>query len=185
MNIPHITSPVLLNRVIQQVQDGLSSKLKWLDYAFGRSYKVEESIDNDTTRKFPAVYTTDGEYQSVLPDDTLGNFSFFEIYDPTNIADNLATIRLNVKGAIIFWVRLDTIYPDSTALYHEEVKLEVIKALKNMCLKNGRILVNSIYEDPASIYKGYNTSQIDGQYLLYPYYGFRIEVELNITELCA
>lgn len=182
MNIPHKNNPVLLDRVIQPLQESLKTKLKWLDYAFGRSFKIEES-DGDKTKKFPAVYTADGEYISVLPDDTLGNFLFFEVPDPITI-DRTHRPKIQAQGAIIFWLRLDTIYSEHSELYTEEIKLEVLKALSSTYLPEGRVQALSIYEDHANIYRGYDTSQINGQYLLYPYYGFRLNVNFEISELC-
>lgn len=182
MNIPHKDNPVLLDRVIQSLQESLKAKLKWLDYAFGRSFKVEEP-DGEKTKKFPAVYTADGEYLSVLPDDTLGNFLFFEIQDPITI-NRTRRPKIQAQGAIIFWLRLDTIYPEQSALYIEEIKFEILAALASTYLPEGRVQAEAIYEDHANIYKGYDTSQIDGQYLLYPYYGFRLNVNFEISELC-
>lgn len=190
--IPYKQEPVLFDRIIQQLQDGFKAKLKWLNYAFGRSYKIEKPVDNSTsynyrntynTDKYPGVYIGDGEYMSVLPDDTLGNFLFFELNDPI-VVNKLQSNRLSAKGAIIFWLKLDTIYEDTLNIYSDEIKLEVLRCLNDMRLTAGSINVLSVYEGHENIYAGYDTSQIDGQYLMFPYYGFKINVEFNISELC-
>ena len=35
-------NPVLLDKVIQDIQETLAEKLEWLNYAFGRAYKLVE-----------------------------------------------------------------------------------------------------------------------------------------------
>ena len=44
--IPMKDNPVLLDKVIQDIQLALKDKLKWLDYAFGRAYKLVEHQDD-------------------------------------------------------------------------------------------------------------------------------------------
>lgn len=34
--------PVLLDKILQDMQKSLMNKLKWLNYAFGRAYKLVE-----------------------------------------------------------------------------------------------------------------------------------------------
>lgn len=182
INIPIKQDPVLFDRIIQQLQEGFKSKLNWLDYAFGRSYCIEEQTSSGI-KKYPGVYLADGNYLSVLPDDTLGNFLFFELYDPIKV-DNIRNNRLSANGAIIFWLNADTIFQDKSVLYTEDIKLEVLQCINAMRLTSGSIKVISIYDKPENIYKNYSISQIDGQYLVSPYYGFKLNVEFSISELC-
>lgn len=177
------SNPVLLDRVIQDIQEYLEKELKWLDFAFGRSYRIEEP-KGDKSYTFPAIYLGANEYQSVLPDDSLGNFSFFELYDPTEVDNTNKTVRVSTKGAIIFWLNFFSIYPDASMLYPEEIKAEIIRALQNCRLSSGHLKITKLYEQPANIYKGYDIKQIDNQYLMSPYYGLRVEIELSNAELC-
>ena len=39
IKIPMKKNPVLLDKIIQDIQTKLKEKLTWLDYAFGRAYK--------------------------------------------------------------------------------------------------------------------------------------------------
>lgn len=181
--IPKKDKPVLLDTIIQELQELQEKNLKWLDFAFGRSYKIEAPKE-DKIYKFPAVYTGNNEYMSVLPDDSLGNFSYIELEDPNEIDNTTRSPRLSIRGAIIFWLNTETVYVDKSVLYNEEIKAEIFRMFKSCHLASGRLTILNLYENAENIYKGYDIKQINGQYLISPYYGLRVEIKLNISELC-
>lgn len=178
-------SPVLLDRLIQDLQSTFEANFSWLNYAFGRAYRLVKEVD-DKEYNYPAVYSGKAEYLSVLPDDTLGNFSFFEIDDPQEVDTTLlGRSGLVVKGSIIFWYSLDSIYIDTTMHYGEDVKKSILSILNTPGItKSGRISIIKVYERAENIYRGYNLKQIDHQYLMFPYAGLRVECEFKINELC-
>lgn len=179
------TNPVLLDRALQSIQQHLLEKLPWLDAAFGRAYKITEQVDSDRFT-YPAVYASNSEYKSVLPDDTIGNFCWFDIYDPQRVINiSPRHNQLSVSGAVIFWYDSTSIYADTSYLYTEEVKNEILKALTSNILPNtGKIEIDEIYERFENIYKGYSTETVGKQYFLHPYAGIRIEFTLILKELC-
>lgn len=190
MNIPiNIkANPVLLDKPIQDLQTAFTANLAWLNYAFGRSYRLIKEVDSKEYT-YPAVYKNHGEYYSVLPDDVDGNFCFFEIEDPQEfepfIGGTGSLKVITIKASIIFWYRLDTIYADSTMHYGEEIKKDILTLLaKPGIVKSGRVTVTSVYEHAENVYRGYSIKQINHQYLMYPYSGLRVECELKIQELC-
>lgn len=178
--------PILFDRLIQSIQKGLMDKLPWLTNAYGRSFTLETTTADGKSVKFPAVYTGQGDYLSMFPDDNIGSYSFFEIYDPQKLDSKSKTTKIQESsGALVFWVDLSKIYADNTFLYAEEVKNDILKALRSIRLEPGdRMELLELYESPKNVFKGYNISQIEGQYLIYPYYGLRIEVSLNTEVLC-
>lgn len=191
-------NPVLLDKILQDIQATLMDKLSWLNYAFGRAYKIIEHRPDGGKFVYPAVYNGNGEYVSLLPNDNLGNFSWFDIYDPQVIEQNIR--QFTYKGAIVFWYDLSSIYPDANALYTEEVKNEIINVLtaKGFITTVGRLSINRIYENFENIYKGYalekiynnyqysgeDIQELDKQFFMYPYAGLRIEFDLVTRELC-
>lgn len=181
-------NPVLLDKPIQDLQTLFVTNLIWLNYAFGKAYRLVKTVDSKEYI-YPAVYKNHGEYYSVLPDDVDGNFCFFEIDDPQEFepfSGGTGSLKvLTIKASIIFWYRLDTIYSDDTMHYGEEVKKDILTLLaKPGLLKNGRISITNVYERAENIYRGYSIKQIDHQYLMYPYSGLRVECELKVQELC-
>lgn len=191
-------NPVLLDKILQDIQTTLMEKLSWLNYAFGRAYKIIEHRPDGGKFVYPAVYNGNGEYVSLLPNDNLGNFSWFDIYDPQVIEQNIR--QFTYKGAIVFWYDLSSIYPDANVLYTEETKNEIINVLtaKGFITTVGRLSISRVYENFENIYKGYalekvynnyqysgeDIQELDKQFFMYPYAGLRIEFDLVTRELC-
>lgn len=188
---------VLLDRTIDDMRQGLLSRLKWLDYAFGRAYKIVRYAHEEKYVE-PAVYEGDGEYASMLPNDNWGNFCWFDIYDPQSIdTTQRSNPRLTFKGAVIFWYNQRDIFGNSDFLYNEDIKKQVVEALSasGLIRQNGHIKLFDIYERLENIYKGYSLEKvynsylysgqdieyIDKQYFMHPYGGLRIEFELIIN----
>lgn len=193
VHIRYKDKPVLLDRALQDIQGGLLSRLKWLNYAFGRVYKLVEYKPEGFKFTYPAVYNGQGEYLSMVPNDNLGNFSWFEIYDPQKVIQVApGSSRYSFNGAIVFWYNLSSIYTDEDVLHTEEIKSEIIKALTSpgLTTSGSRVTVTEIYEQFENIYKGYVISgdrlaDGDRQFLMYPYAGIRVEFNLLTKELCV
>lgn len=201
VQIRYKDNPVLLDKVLQDIQESLKERLKWLDLAFGRSYKLVEHRSDGNKFVYPAAYVGNGEYVSLMPNDNFGNFSWFDIYDPQKIDQTVrSTPQYTFSGAIVFWYNLSRIYEDSTVLYTEDVKNEIVQALTapGLISVNGRLTISDIYERFENIYKDYSIEKIyntndykgdgvqdiDKQFFMYPYAGIRIEFTLITKELC-
>ena len=200
--IPIKQNPVLLDKVIQDIQSAMKGKLKWLDFAFGRAYKLVEHLSGGGKFIYPAAYTGNSEYISLLPNDNYGNFLWFDIYDAQQITQVVqSTPQFTFSGAIVFWFNLNTIFADSDAMYTEEVKDEIIRVLTTPGLikqTGGRLAINKIYERYENIYKGYslekiynshiysgeNIQAIDKLFFMHPYSGLRFEFTITTRELC-
>lgn len=199
--IPMKENPVLLDKVIQDIQKTLKEKLKWLDYAFGRSYKLVEHQEGGGKFIYPAAYIGKSEYVALLPNDQCGNFCWFDIYDAQNITQVVqSTPQFTFSGAIVFWFNLDTIFADNDAMYSEEVKDEIIRVLTTPGLikQTGRLTVDKVYERFENIYKGYSLEKIYNSYVysgqdiqsmdklffMHPYSGLRFEFTITTRELC-
>lgn len=193
--------PVLLDKILQDIQKSLMNRLKWLNYAFGRAYKLVEHRSDGNKFIYPAMYNGNGEYVSLLPNDNFGNFSWFDIYDPQKITEVVQSLpQYTFSGAIIFWYDLSSIYEDETVMHTEEVKDEIMRVLTTpgLITTTGKLVINDIYERFENIYKGYSIEKIynnytykgegiqdiDKQFFMYPYAGIRIEFTLTTRELC-
>lgn len=194
-------NPVLLDKILQDMQQSLMQKLKWLNYAFGRAYKLVEHRPDGNKFIYPAAYVGKSEYVSLLPNDNFGNFSWFDIYDPQKITTIVQSLpQYTFSGAIIFWYDLNSIYEDDSMIYSEEVKDEIIRVLTTpgLITTTGKLTIDAIYERFENIYRGYSLEKIynnyvykgegiqdiDKQFFMYPYAGIRIEFTLTTRELC-
>lgn len=193
--------PVLLDKILQDMQKSLMNRLKWLNCAFGRAYKLVEHRPDGNKFIYPAMYNGNGEYVSLLPNDNFGNFSWFDIYDPQKITEVVQSLpQYTFSGAIIFWYDLSSIYEDETVMHTEEIKDEIMRVLTTpgLITTTGKLVINDIYERFENIYKGYSIEKIynnytykgegiqdiDKQFFMYPYAGIRIEFTLTTRELC-
>lgn len=193
--------PVLLDKILQDMQKSLMNRLKWLNCAFGRAYKLVEHRPDGNKFIYPAMYNGNGEYVSLLPNDNFGNFSWFDIYDPQKITEVVQSLpQYTFSGAIIFWYDLSSIYEDETVMHTEEVKDEIMRVLTTpgLITTTGKLVINDIYERFENIYKGYSIEKIynnytykgegiqdiDKQFFMHPYAGIRIEFTLTTRELC-
>ena len=66
-------SPELLDRIIGNMQKGLSDNIGWLDNAFGRAERTVKYNDNGKRIYIPTVYIGENDYREVSPDSQLGN----------------------------------------------------------------------------------------------------------------
>lgn len=201
VRVPVKAEPVLLEKIIQDLQATLKAKLTWLNYAFGKAYRLVEHRPDNRKFVYPAVYIGGGDYMSLQPNDNLGNFSWFDIYDSQEVISSVVSRpQLIVKGALVFWFNLQAIFPDESAIYTEEVKNEILSLLTSggIITGNGHITITNIYERFENIYKGYSIEKvynnymysgediqdIDKQFFMYPYAGLRFEFEIVTRELC-
>lgn len=201
IKIPMKKNPVLLDKIIQDIQTKLKEKLTWLNYAFGRAYKLVQHQDNGGKFIYPAAYIGNSDYISLLPDDNYGNFCWFDIYDSQKVINVVqSTPQFTISGAVIFWFNLDSIFSDNDAMYTEEIKDEIIRVLSTpgIVKQTGKLAINEIYERFENIYSGYsiekiyNSYQYSGQdiqsldkmFFMHPYSGLRFEFTITTRELC-
>lgn len=194
-------NPVLLDRVLQDLQRHLLDKLPWLDYAFGKARRFVDYMPDGNKNIYPATYIGNGEYVSLLPNDNFGNFSWFDVYDPQTIQQvTFPQSLLSFRGAVIFWYDITSIYEDETVSYTEEVKSEIIKVLTYPgALTNGRLEVTEIHERFDNIYKDFSIEKIynkysykgegmqdiDKQFFMHPYAALRVEFSVTVKDSLA
>lgn len=192
MNAPIIDNPVMLDFVIGEIQQGLAEQITWLDVAFGRSQRLSKMI-NGKRIITPNVYCGGwnghgpNDYIEVSPDSHIGNFSFFEIEDPQTIDPGPWAREIKTPFGLIVWFDLTRVYNSATNRNTEKLKAEILHCLNGRTgwhLTDGRVIINRIYERAENIYRGYTLSEIDNQFLMHPYAGFRFDGILDYNELC-
>lgn len=194
------STPVLLDRVIQGLQQALLANLPWLDKAYGRGYKMVQHLDNGTKYVYPAAYIGGSEYISLTPSDNIGNFCWFDIYDPQLIKTDMPAFPTHTyRGALVFWLNLQDIYGTDELINGEGAKSEILSVITTpgfITSAIGRMSVTEIVEGLDSIYKGYTLEHVysvrnyaeedlqslDKQFFMFPYYGVRFEFEITLRE---
>lgn len=182
---PVIDNPELIDRVIGDIQKGLVKNIGWLDRAFGRAERLVKMVNN---KKYftPNVYAGGNNYIPVAPDSKIGNFSFFWIDDPQNVIW-IPNQQGEIKApfALIFWFDLRRVYNDANNRNKEALKAQILRELNGgIQLKKGRIAISRIYDLSENIYRGFSLDEVDNQFLMHPYGGFRFEGIMQIEEPC-
>ena len=192
-NAPVIQNPVMLDEIIGEIQTGLVGNVSWLDVAFGKSQRLSKLI-NEKKVITPNVYCGgwnghgENDYIEVSPDSKIGNFSFFEIDDPQTIDAGPWAREIKAPFSLIVWFDLTRVYHTATNRNTEKLKADILHVLNGRAgwhLTSGRVVINRIYERAENIYRGYSLSEIDNQFLMHPYGGFRFEGILEFAELCV
>lgn len=184
--VPVPETPEFTDKAIVQLQQLLKTELPWLRYSFGRAQKLVKKKDK-SQYFYPGVHLGDREYLDVFPNDQLGTFSFFIMEDPQEFINYMphAWNKIKTKFSLIVWVDLDLIFGKQKDRDTEAVKKEILDVLtRRAYLKRGSISISRIYEEAANIYRGYSIREIESQFLMQPFAGFRFEGELILQELC-
>ena len=191
-NAPVIKNPVMLDRVIGEIQTGLVDNLPWLDVAFGRSQRLTKMM-NGKKIITPNVYCGgwnghgENDYIETSPDSKIGNFSFFEIEDPQTIDAGPWARSIKAPFSLIVWFDLTRVYNEPSNRNTEYIKAQILHVLNGRVgwhLTHGRVTINRVYERAENIYRGYTLSEIDNQFLMHPFAGFRFDGILMFDELC-
>ena len=192
-NAPVIANPVMLDRVIGEIQTGLTENISWLDVAFGRAQRLAKMM-NGKRIVTPNVYCGGwnghgpNDYIEVSPDSKIGNFSFFEVEDPQTIDAGPWAREIKAPFSLIVWFDLTRIYNSAANRNTEKLKADILHVLNGRAgwhLSEGRVTVTRIYERAENIYRSYTLSEIDNQFLMHPFAGFRFDGVLEFAELCV
>ena len=85
------------------------------------------------------------------------------------------------------WFDLRRVYGQAANRNTERLKADIIKIINGRNgwrLSHGRVEVNRVYEQAENIYRGYSLQEVDAQYLMHPFAGFRFDGTLMYDEIC-
>lgn len=192
---PIIPNAVMIDAAIGEIQQGLAAHLPWLDVAFGRAQKLVKELPNGRKITTPNVYCggIDGhgknDYTEVSPDAFHGNFCFFWMDDPQQLEwEPNVQMTQRAPVSIIFWFDLRRVFGTDTNRNTEYLKAQVLDVLNGRAgwlFNSGTIKINRIYEQAQNIYRGFSVEELDNQYLMHPYAGFRLDGILEYETPCV
>ena len=202
MNPQTLTSPVLEDAALLLVQTKLEDGLSWLTTAYGRASRFVQRSGNIGEAYYPAgreivspvVYgesSTGEDYIRLFPDDTLGNFSYFDLTDEQRI-DSYATKspakNIYKFGAdLVVWFDFRTVYPspaDWKAYSVANVLQEVSDVLQESQIAGVSIEIERYYYSVENIYRGYDHKEIANQFAARPYGCFKIATTITYRKQC-
>lgn len=178
------TRAYLFDRVIQGLQDALGD-IAWLNHIFGRSERLVKMKDG--MRYYtPNVYYGKDEYIGLLPDNRdLGNYCFFVMEEPQTVTYPMGIQnRVRAPFSLIVWVDMRTVGATYDDRNTEQLKEQVLKAIKRGWIKHGAVTVEKVYERAENVFQGYSLDEVDNQYLMSPFAGFRLTGEMQKDVEC-
>lgn len=169
MNPVALSLPKLLDVRVNELNAALEANLSWLT----KAYTVCENITNDDDSVFPAIRVLGGngiEYLSMLPDDTLGNFTFVRAGRSEVINTyGRGNYRMSQNIELIFFFDYREIYNDSQEYSIENVKNDILDFLINYTFRTFTLKLDFFETDHNVIYNGYNTLAVKDQFYMRPY----------------
>lgn len=179
-----VKNPVLLDKVVVGVQDSLAAELPWLDHVFGQAERLVKDVEG--IRKYtPNIYLGNNEYLQVLPDESLGSHCFFIHDDPVEV-DWARGERSRFTGTLNLIVWVDMRGFDDDDRNREKVKGQVLKVLNGgLRLRHGHLICTSVYDRAENVYQGFTLDEVDNQFLMAPFCGFRFECSVMFEEDCV
>lgn len=179
-----VSNPALFDRCICSLQDGLVKELPWLDHIFGRVERLVKE-QGGVRRYTPNIYLGKDEYLLLLPDQGLGNFCYFVMDDPEDVewypGDRS---RLQSTFSLVVWVDMRKVDDDDTRNV-EAVKAQVLRALNGgIWVRSGSIRIESIYSRAENVFAGFTLDEVDNQFLMSPFAGWRFEGVMMVNDEC-
>jgi len=180
-NLPLLTEPLGIDVQIQNLQQELAEQLTWLEYSFGRAFIGEDEQFKGKDYTYPMVYKGSGNYQDASPNDNLISQSFFVVSGDYQYQDYQINQpnKFTVPVALIVWGNLKRI--SSTDEHFGQVLLQdVLKVIRN----NEEFKVTSINDNESEVYKEFSISKEPTSLFYYPYFCYRINMNLASSEEC-
>lgn len=178
--------PKLFDRPIQDMQKSIAKRLLFMNHVFGRCERLIKAVDG---RKYytPNVYKGGDEYELLTPDNAdLGNYCFFVPDEPEVMVSNFGISgRMKAPFSLVVWVDLRTIEEKDVRNVYD-LELKVLDAVASPgVLRNGGMEVTRVYHRAENVFAGFTMDEVDNQYLMSPFTGLRIEMEIWVDEDCV
>ena len=180
MIIKPVINPLSKRQMLDAVFYEISlqlAPLPWINDCFGKAQRRVKKLGNQDFF-YPALHDDSGEYLDLSPNDNFGNFIFFDIEDGQQIPIN-RNEKISSKVGLVFFGSFKNIYDESVKSSIENVKLLLLNKLQNSAFRLSQFRVTRIYEKLENIYKGYSLKETDSQFLMYPYFALRFELDLK------
>lgn len=184
--IPTVTDPELLDAVLLEMQTAFSSGLSWLGNAYGKAQRLIKNQEG-TTIFYPAVYAGGVEYLNMFPDEHLQNHVWFDVDETeTGTLYNTGQFRMEMQIGIVFWFDFKTVFSDWESRTIEHVKRQVMDILGpfHFTTNAASFEFTGFKERAANIYSSYTHREINNQFLMRPYGGFRVEGIIQYNMKC-
>ena len=85
--------------------------------------------------------------------------------------------------SLVVWLDIRSVY-NEYLIDMEMVKRDILRAIRRTWMRNGHFHIERIYQRAENIFKEFTMDEVDNQFLMQPYCGFRFRGEIVIEEEC-
>ena len=178
----------LFDKVITELAEDLKAKLPWLAVSYGRAERLIKTIEGKRIYT-PNIYLGNDQYEVILPDDRKGCYSFFVLSEPQEVLNRMQTeVRIKSPFSLIVWADMRIVeetmnMPDERNT--EYIKEQVLSAISTARLHKGSVSVSRIYQRAENVWEGFTMDEIQNQFMMSPFAGFRFTGEMIVTNDCV
>lgn len=178
----------LFDKVITELAEDLKAKLPWLAYSYGRAERLVKTIEGKRIYT-PNIYLGDDQYDVILPDDRKGCYSFFVLSEPQEVLNRMQTeVRIKSPFSLIVWADMRIVektmnMPDERNT--EYIKEQVLSAISTARLHKGAVSVSRIFQRAENVWDGFTMDEIQNQFMMSPFAGFRFVGEMIVANDCV
>lgn len=178
-------SPALLDEAFIGINSKLLEYLPWLTNAFGKAQQLTRLDDKKRTIKYPGVYTGEGkEYASMLPNESYGNFSFWDVDDYKVDWQSKQLQIITAKVGYVVWMNLNNVLAVNELRNLESIKEDILRFFSFMSMQRVRLNFDTITESHDKIYKGYSIKEVKDQHLMHPFAALRFDGTIRYERWC-
>lgn len=174
----------LFDKAFGYIQDALATNLPWLNHILPQAERLVKLINGKRIYS-PNIYVGDNEYEQIFPDaDNIGNYSFFMLDEPQDVSYEAGSrVKMSAPFSLIVWFDIRTLYADDVRDM-EQAKKDVLRAVKRTWMREGYFSITDVFQRAENVFKEFTLDEVDSQYLMQPYGGFRLRGEIHIEEEC-
>ena len=178
------TNPTMFDKAFGYIQDALGANLSWLNHILPQAERLVKEI-NGKRIYTPNIYVGENEYEQILPDaQDIGNYSFFILEEPQEVIYEVGgRTKMSSPFSLIVWLDIRSVYNEDIR-DTEMVKRDILRAIHRTWMRHGHFNIERIYQRAENIFKEFTMDEVDNQFLMQPYCGFRFRGEIVIEEEC-
>ena len=174
---PYPSTHTGVDRVISSINTVLAN-IPWIERRFNKALLLPE-MRNEIEYRQPRIYSGGGEHFNVMPNDRLQSFSFMMGVGPAALVGDEITggsnpVLWTKRIDLIIYGDLKKIDPAKDYVFTEELNENVLVELAKV---RNVIITNVWYEDIRDVYEGIDLSEIERDYLYYPKFGLRYQLQ--------
>ena len=171
-------SPVGIDVIVNDLQASLA-EITWNEKSFGRANEMSTVTEDGTVDIFPKLWVGKGKTELNAIGLAYWDAYTFMAAGDERINDNSDDLSVEVSRplSLYVWANVSAINKDSEFDLTEQIKVDVIKAIKSTIYTSAvSLVIQDTEHDHSQVYAGYSYDVSDKN-LYWPYRIFRVDME--------